>query len=145
MSLYCSMCSNQVPEGRNQCLVCNRGFTPQLVCSGCRRVVERGAAECSFCARTGDNGYGQLTRRDHHQESAMVRRDVGNFGALADVSVPDNVSGLLMDIQQTVQSLLTLATKLSHYAQTEGTRMCIRNCRNLATELQEEFETRRGP
>jgi hypothetical protein len=75
----------------------------------------------------------------------MVRRDVGNFGALADVSVPDNVSGLLMDIQQTVQSLLTLATKLSHYAQTEGTRMCIRNCRNLATELQEEFETRRGP
>lgn len=145
MSLVCTMCSNPVPEGRNQCLVCNRGFTPQLMCSGCRRVVDRGAAECPTCLPADRPYYGQLVRKGHHQDGALVARDVGHFGALSDVSVPDGVSDLLREIQTNVRSLLDLASRLSHYAQTEGTRSCIRGCRNLATELQEEFETRRGP
>jgi hypothetical protein len=71
--------------------------------------------------------------------------DAGRFGAISNVRVPDNVADLMLDLQREVGSLLTLATKLSHYAQTEGSRHCIRQCRELATLLQEEFETRRGP
>ena len=157
MSLHCSICDNPVPEGRNQCLVCNRGFTPQLVCSGCRRVVERGQAACAYCAPP-RHQYAEpgppmpqsqaMVYRPawgHGREMATTDHDAGRFGAISSVSVPDDVAGIMMDLQQEVRSLLALATKLSHYAQTGGSRHCIRQCRELATLLQEEFETRRGP
>ena len=160
MSLYCSSCSNPVPEGLNQCRVCNRGFIPQLVCSGCSRVVERGAATCAYCP-TSRQDYTSPTsvrqqsqammisrpewERAQHREMVTTDYDAGRFGAISNVSVPENVADLMLDLQQEVRSLLALATKLAHYAQTEGSRHVIRQCRELATLLQEEFETRRGP
>jgi|SRR5271157_3266768 len=51
MSLFCSICKNDVPEGFGQCLACKAGFAPQLACSTCKRLVPRGVATCSGCDR----------------------------------------------------------------------------------------------
>jgi hypothetical protein len=51
MSLFCSICKNDVPEGFGQCVACKAGFAPQLACRVCRRLVPRGAAMCAPCER----------------------------------------------------------------------------------------------
>ena len=69
----------------------------------------------------------------------------GRFGAISDVTVPDDVAGMMGEIARTVQGLLQLASRLAGVAGTERSRDCIRGCRDLASRLQEELETRRGP
>jgi hypothetical protein len=155
MSLYCTTCSNHVPSGRNQCGVCNNGFVSQLACTSCRCPVERGTATCSRCSGNGGvspEAYYQppqqqrsLTRRSvWGNELDGVRRDAGDFGAISDVRVPDNVQQFLGDLVMNARSLLELASKLVYFAPTDNTRACIRDCRALAIKLQEEYETRRG-
>ena len=51
MSLFCSICKNDVPEGFGQCLACKAGFAPQLACRTCSKLVPRGAATCAACER----------------------------------------------------------------------------------------------
>lgn len=51
MSLYCSVCRNEVPEGFAQCVACKAGFAPQLMCGVCRSLVPRGTATCIVCAQ----------------------------------------------------------------------------------------------
>lgn len=74
----------------------------------------------------------------------MVLSGMGRFGVASEVSVPDDVVDLMSDIVRTGQVLMRLASRLASYAQTTGTRELTRGCRDLATRLQEEFETRRG-
>jgi len=165
MGLFCTSCRNPVPEGVNQCRVCNNGFVHLLACSQCGQVVLRGAAVCGACSRqqfvqepgyfspdhvpqagssralsrrTSQNAYGELTFGETFDGA-------GRFGAISDVTVPDGVAGLFGDISSVVQGLLTLASKLAAVAGTERSRECIRGCRDLASRLQEELETRRGP
>lgn len=158
MSLYCTRCSNPVPEGRNQCGVCNNGFISQLACLNCRSPVERGLADCSNCSSCGrsrpnDGGYYPQPRQDGMalvrsslwgDEMSDPRRSAGQFGAISDVNVPDNVQEFLGDLLRNIQSLLQLASKLAYFAPTDNTRACIRDCRSLAIRLQEEYEIRRG-
>lgn len=169
MGLFCTNCRNPVPEGVNQCRVCNNGFVHELACSQCGRSVIRGAAFCActlfqrpssyqppdfpegfqvrspeevptraLSRRTSQNEYGQLTYGETFDGA-------GRFGAISDVTVPDGVASVLGDISRTVQTLLSLANKLATVAGTERSRECIRGCRDLASRLQEELETRRGP
>jgi len=154
VSLYCTVCSNHVPGGRNQCGVCNNGFVSQLACASCRCPVERGVGACPRCSGRGDQhgssyfppmSQGGLVRRSSWgNELDDVRRDAGQFGAISDVRVPDNVQEFLGDLAENARSLMQLASKLAYFAPTENTRACIRDCRALAIRLQEEYETRRG-
>lgn len=52
MSLICSICKNDVPEGFGQCVACKAGFAPQLACRVCSKLVPRGAATCAACERS---------------------------------------------------------------------------------------------
>ena len=52
MSLFCSICKNDVPEGFGQCVACKAGFAPQLACRSCGKLVPRGAAMCASCERS---------------------------------------------------------------------------------------------
>lgn len=158
MTLYCSVCGNHVPEGRNQCGVCNNGFVSQLACVSCRRLVTRGTAVCGSCQdspgysdvlpvrfSSGKQGT-ELGRRDSSGREGETALDVGRFGAISDVTVPDNEASLMGELGRGVQMLLTLANTLSRSCgHTEISRKVIRECRTLATLLQEELETRRGP
>lgn len=175
MGLYCTNCHNAVPEGVNQCRVCNNGFVHQLACSECGVLVIRGAAACGnmhtgeYARPDPQNSYGGLgsSAREHQgrvypsrtelarvplwrsDEGSMIHGEtfdgVGRFGAVSDVTVPDGVANLMGEIGRTVQDLLTLARKLASVASTDRSRECIRGCRDLASRLQEELETRRGP
>ena len=163
MTLFCSTCGNHVPAGRNQCGVCNNGFVSQLACEDCRILVTRGAAVCSHCHGGKEAGYARVEpasmistddefRTPGRRDTQLARRggetalDVGRFGAISDVTVPDGEAALMGEISRGVQTLLNLANSLSHSAgHTEISRKVIRECRTLATLLQEELETRRGP
>ena len=156
MGLYCTNCRNPVPEGVNQCRVCNNGFVHQLACERCGQVVVRGAAACPQCGLRAPQPYvpydqpvRAVARRPQEYDRSMtfgeIRDGAGRFGAISDVTVPDGVAGLMGDISYTVQTLLSLASKLATVAGTERSRDCIRGCRDLASRLQEELETRRGP
>ena|ERR1700690_3272826 len=169
MALYCSVCGNNVPEGRNQCGVCNNGFVSQLACGVCLRLVTRGNARCSDCpgnARVegynpSDNDESSSRsperRRHENRSTELARRwdwargnetslDAGRFGAISDVTVPDNEAALMGELGRGVQVLLNLANSLSRsQGHTEISRRVIRECVTLATLVQEELETRRGP
>ena len=160
MGLFCTNCRNPVPEGVNQCRVCNNGFVHQLACYQCGNHVARGAAACG-CMQSGQYyappGYSspasqsrELSRRTSSREYGELTYGetfdgAGRFGAISDVTVPDGVASVLGDIARTVQTLLALASKLATVAGTDRSRECIRGCRDLASRLQEELETRRGP
>jgi len=51
MSLICSICKNEVPEGFGQCVACKAGFAPQLACRSCGKLVPRGSSTCVACER----------------------------------------------------------------------------------------------
>ena len=164
MGLFCTNCRNNVPEGVNQCHVCNNGFVHQLKCSICGNVVERGMAVCLQCP---GNGVGsELSMLGEHNRDRSLSRfmpasrgdvarlrslergehisDAGIFGALSDVTVPEDVSGLLGEISGAIRIVIQLAARLASLAPADRTRGTIRACRELAVILQEELESRRG-
>jgi hypothetical protein len=175
MSLYCSICTSGVPEGFNQCLACKAGFAPQLACVACRRLVPRGDATCKVCERgdrevqirsleitvpampppTALSIVAPLAAPPalpglpaHVSLAAPISETyrAGRFGVDAKVQVPAKDVEIMNEMAQVVVILHTLAGKMNHFqGLMESTRNCIRQCRHLATELQDEIETRRGP
>lgn len=166
MSLFCTNCRHNIPEGMNQCHVCNNGFVHQLRCSTCGNTVERGMAVCLACAggtvRADQGGLSRFSdserglsrflppsRGDVGRLRSLERgehfSDAGLFGALSDVTVPEDVSGMLGEISGAIQVVLRLSSKLATLAPADRTRGTIRACRELALILQEELEGRRGP
>jgi hypothetical protein len=163
MGLFCTNCRNNVPEGTNQCRICNNGFVHQLKCSTCGEIVERGMAICLRCSGSGAKSdlsllggggdrslsrflppsRGDVTRLRSLERGEHIA-DAGIFGALSDVTVPEDVSGMLGEISSTIQTVLRLATHLAALAPADRTRGTIRACRELAVILQEELESRRG-
>jgi hypothetical protein len=94
--------------------------------------------------RGGDRSTELARRRD--RSGGETSLDVGRFGAISNVTVPDNEAALLSELGNGVQVLLNLANTLSRSkGHTEISRKVIRECRTLATLIQEELETRRGP
>jgi hypothetical protein len=51
VSLRCVLYKHPVDEGLNFCPECRTGFTSQLECAACGRLVPRGSASCFSCAR----------------------------------------------------------------------------------------------
>ena len=76
----------------------------------------------------------------------MERYTVHKFGVEAEISVSPQDIEIMTLIGQTVVILHTLAEKMNHFqGLMESTRHVIKGCRNLASDLQEEIELRRGP
>jgi hypothetical protein len=70
----------------------------------------------------------------------------GKFGVDATVRIPALDVEILNEMASVVVILHTLASKMNNFQGiSESTRHVIRQCRMLATELQDEIETRRGP
>ena len=170
MSLVCTTCRNPVPEGVNQCKVCNNGFVSQLACERCGCRVERGSASCPRCSETRDRPLSVGSVFQGESERAMTTSgflpgsvtprgdlvryadldggvsvgDVGTFGAHSDVTVPRSVAELLVDLVEAIRMLSRLSAKLVVVAPTDTTRDLVRGCRTLMIVLQEEVDARRG-
>jgi hypothetical protein len=70
----------------------------------------------------------------------------GQFGVTATVQTPALDVEIMNEMGQVVVILHTLASKMNKFQGImESTRSVIRQCRTLATELQDEIESRRGP
>ena len=166
MSLFCSICKNEVPEGFNQCVACKAGFAPQLACASCRRLVPRGAATCTACERSiavaasmevpstqlamASLPFAPPVLPGLPSHVGLVRvpeqYQAGRFGVSATVQVPALDVEIMNEMAQVVVILHTLAAKMNRFQGImESTRSVIRQCRALATELQDEIESRRGP
>ena len=174
MGLYCTICSNVVPPGFSQCLACKAGFAPQLACEVCRQPVPRGAGSCVPCERRASGSANQpiqeLVTYQTPQSSvsiaplpsapptlpglpahvAMARipeqYNHGRFGVSATVQVPQKDVEIMTEMAQLVVILHTMASKMNSFQGImQSTRNVIRLCRDLATQLQDEIETRRGP
>jgi len=175
MSLYCTVCGNHVPQGLNQCLPCNAGYAPQLACLICRRPVPRGTAGCSTCERrpipaaasvelayvppqqpipslymvplpAAPPALPGLPAHVTAMSPIAERYSAGRFGVEAEVHVNPGDVDIMTLMGQVVIVLHTLAEKMNHFQGiSESTRLVIRECRVLATELQDEIEVRRGP
>lgn len=170
MSLICSVCKNTVPEGFNQCLACKAGFAPQLACERCRKLLPRGAAVCESCVRSTSlvvptatpelppptvmalvaplSAPPALPGLPSHVGLAKIpeQYNAGRYGVTATVQVPARDVEIMNKMGQVVVILHTLAAEMNSFqGHMDSTRSVIRQCRALATELQDEIETRRGP
>jgi len=69
----------------------------------------------------------------------------GDFGARADVQMNGRDANILTKMNQTIVLLHALAQEMNNFcALSDSTRRVIKGCRNLATDMQEEVETRVG-
>jgi chemotaxis protein histidine kinase CheA len=72
--------------------------------------------------------------------------NAGRYGVTATVQVPARDVEIMNKMGQVVVILHTLAAEMNSFqGHMDSTRSVIRQCRALATELQDEIETRRGP
>ncbi len=73
-------------------------------------------------------------------------RQAGGHGAKAEVTMAGRDADILTKMGSLVLLLHAMAREMNEFAGlSDDTRKCIRECRNLATLLQEEYETRLGP
>jgi RNA polymerase subunit RPABC4/transcription elongation factor Spt4 len=85
---------------------------------------------------------GVSLERAHVPESYVA----GQFGAESVVQMNGRDAEILTKMNQVVVLLHALAGEMNDFCHlSDGTRRVIKGCRNLATALQEEVETRRGP
>ena len=172
MGLYCTTCSNGVPDGFGQCLACKAGHVPQLACSTCRNVVPRGATSCARCDASlvfarrpldlpqlgaTSSGVGivaspsappALPGLPPHVRSLVVPEtyQAGRFGVTATVSIPPGDVDIMNDLGKLVVLLHTMAQRMNSFqGHTDHTRALIRAMRMLATDVQDEVEIRVGP
>jgi len=137
--------------------------TTDGVCGKCGQLVSRGAAGCPRCAseeaavsavvvRTSPTGVVRLP--DLPPLPVLVpaapvvveRYQAGKLGVEAEVTIPAGDVDIMNDLLALVQVLHRVAAKATRFVgHTDHTRKMIRDMRVLATDIQEEVETRRGP
>jgi len=70
----------------------------------------------------------------------------GKFGVTSYVTHEGRDAAILTTMSKAVTLLHALAAEMNNFQGImPSTRRCIKGCRDLATELQEEIEERRGP
>jgi RNA polymerase subunit RPABC4/transcription elongation factor Spt4 len=171
--LYCLTCKTVAEEGSAVCANCRNGFVSRLACAKCNRVTPQGVAYCPMCfSKIDPSEPGRMVRAaDSYPENQVpipsvalalpklppgislervrvpeTRVDVGRFGAVADVQMNGRDAEILTKMNQVVVLLHALAQEMNGFFDLmDSTRRCIKSCRNLATDLQEEVETRMGP
>jgi hypothetical protein len=159
MSLYCPGCRIVASTDSNICAQCGAQF---LCCSQCGANAPKGAFDCPTCTSK------ELSRSNvasipaelvpdlppiggHMVVSPRVatvveRYDAGRHGVNAEVRIPAGDVAIMNDLGAMVAVLHTMAARLNGFVgHTEHTRQLIRSMRILATDIQDEIETRRGP
>jgi RNA polymerase subunit RPABC4/transcription elongation factor Spt4 len=160
MALYCTTCRVVVTEGEATCGNCRNGFTSKLACGACNRVVPTGTSYCQNCsvisARVSRSPIlppltlGSLPALPPGMtlERAVVPESysAGRFGADAYVQMNGRDAEILTKMNQVAMLLHALAADMNDFqGVAESTRRLIKGCRNMATEILEEVEVRRGP
>jgi hypothetical protein len=172
MGLYCTTCCNVVPNGFGQCLACKAGHVPQLACATCRRTVQRGATTCPYCDDRSALARQPVDLPRFEETSAVVgfvaplaappalpglpphvsslaipeSYSAGKFGVTATVRIPPQDVEIMNQLGQLVVLLHTMAQRMNSFqGHSEHTRTLIRAMRVLATDVQDEIETRTGP
>lgn len=164
--IYCSYCSQAsarvvyLQQGETRCSACGR--TDLLRCSECNELIMVGLGYCARCSRSevavvrGGQSAGAMVPDlpSLEQQSLSVpavptvveRYSGGRYGIKADVVVPAGDVALMNELGSLVSVLHLVASRLNHFTiLTDHTRKLIRDMRVLATDAQEEIETRRGP
>lgn len=157
--IYCLSCKLGIVPGDTYCPMCMSGSANhvRLRCLTCHNEIPSGQSQCSCRSAMivrdiepprptvplpplATIPMGALTQPI--PESYKVAR----FGVEAEVQlVPGDVEILTL-MSQAVTALHALALKMNQFrGSMDSTRRCISGCRNLATQLQEEIELRRGP
>jgi hypothetical protein len=78
--------------------------------------------------------------------AVVERYQAGRLGVEAEVVIPAGDVDIMNDLLTLVQVLHKVAAKATRFVgHTDHTRKMIRDMRVLATDIQEEVETRRGP
>jgi hypothetical protein len=78
--------------------------------------------------------------------TVVERYNAGRYGVRAEVRIPAGDVAIMNDLGAMVAVLHTMAARLNGFVgHTEHTRKLIRDMRILATDIQDEIETRRGP
>lgn len=165
-ALFCMTCNTVAHAGEAVCGNCRNGFTSRLACSRCSKVVPLGYSYCPECTRNVHVESSEISRPEPQRgimslpaltlppgldriEKAYVpevRRDAGRFGVTAVVQMSGNDSEIMTKMNQMAMMLHALAAEMNTFQGiSDSTRVVIRGCRDLATRLQEEVETRRGP
>jgi len=157
----------------SQCPFCKVGFVVQLICGDCGQLVERGRTFCqnptcsnqpvtdvTYVARSQEManvppsssgidlaplpqfGGAHLPAPVHVAPSYVT----GKFGVTSYVTHEGRDAAILTTMSKAVTLLHALAAEMNNFQGImPSTRRCIKGCRDLATELQEEIEERRGP
>lgn len=158
--LYCTVCRRVAEQDAVMCAFCNTGFTSQLGCGSCGKAVPRGMSHCAYCVPQPPQKT-ELVPQRPSQELAMpflppleisvpapiptsyVSR---KFGVEARVTMNGNDAEIMSNMGNTAALLLALANQMNNFqGLAQSTRNLIKSCRNLATDIQEEIEVRRGP
>jgi len=130
-----------------------------LACSQCGVTTSPGSFGCSACqqaiarSNTAQVGLvpdlpviGGAVVVSPRVPTVVERYEAGKYGVKAEVSVPAGDVVILNDLGALVAVLHTMAARLNGFVgHTEHTRQLIRGMRILATDIQDEIETRRGP
>lgn len=169
MALYCTNCRTVASAGEATCGNCRNGFVSKMACGSCNKVVPTGQSYCpDGCDR-------RLARGGRaFEETELFPRDprypvaggalpalaggslakiyvpeayqAGQHGAISDVQMAGRDAEILTKMNALVAVLYAVAEDMSIFVQkADSTRALIKGCRNLAADLQEEVEVRRGP
>ena len=149
--LACAQCNKVVPSGQAFCANCARGGQDSFQRESTREhfpgvgvmvPAPRHEHEPSVGLTLPRLPPGISLDRVHVPET----RTAGRLGAIADVQMSGRDAEILTKMNQIVVLLHALAAEMNDFiALSLETRRVIKGCRNLASDLQEEVETRVGP
>jgi RNA polymerase subunit RPABC4/transcription elongation factor Spt4 len=150
--LACATCNKVVPSGQAFCATCAQGSSAQGYVGG-RVEVFPGAGAIVPVPRGQIPPLASLSTLPAlppglSPETMVVpeRYSAGRFGADAEVQMNGRDAEILTKMNQVAMLLHALAAEMNTFqGMGESTRHLIKGCRNLATDLQEEVEVRKGP
>jgi len=160
MALYCPTCVAYVSPGTSECHKCG---TSTLCCSECRTYRPVGSTRCDCSSGASTLPVSTIVRAEVVGSMELVpaqagvgfvpdvvpvpeRYDAGRYGIEAVVTIPAVDVAIMNELGKLVQLLHAMATRLNQFTgMTDRTRKLIRDMRVLATDVQEEIESRRGP
>ena len=160
--LYCTSCRRGVLAGRVVCDYCRTGFVPRLACAECNFVVSQGKDSCPRCGPNSPEdpvlaiaivplnssipAVAGLPRGMAMPARISDSYTAGKFGAEAKVTLNGQDASIMTEMGQVAALLHVLAGRMNELqGHMASTRQCIRDCRKLAADLQEEVEVRIGP
>lgn len=169
--LFCTNCKRVMDEGISQCPYCRAGFTIALACVICKKNVVAGATSCQcfsnrapmlrrqYEANQGESeeralsyvpppptGGGVLSASIPMPSLVPEVYSHGRHGVVAEVQMNGRDAEILNKMGAAATLLHALALEMNGLVgHMQSTRSLIRNCRNLASDLQEEIEVRVGP